>query len=65
MSLTDAKPTITNLIAGTIVRMRIIIAFALISIPESENQKPCLQDGRLVKIRFISGNHFFTSEVSD
>ncbi|HEV2118357.1 MAG TPA: hypothetical protein VGR48_20130 [Terriglobales bacterium] len=30
----------------------------LISIPESQNPRLRLQDGRVVKIRFISGNHF-------
>jgi hypothetical protein len=31
---------------------------ALISTPESQNPRLRLQDGRVVKIRFISGNHF-------
>jgi len=31
---------------------------ALVSIPESQNPRLRLQDGRVVKIRFISGNHF-------
>ncbi|HEU5336690.1 MAG TPA: hypothetical protein VFU27_12040 [Terriglobales bacterium] len=31
---------------------------ALISLPESQNPRLRLQDGRVVKIRFISGNHF-------
>lgn len=31
---------------------------ALISMPESQNPRLRLQDGRVVKIRFISGNHF-------
>lgn len=30
----------------------------LISLPESQNPRLRLQDGRVVKIRFISGNHF-------
>ena len=30
----------------------------LVSIPESQNPRLCLQDGRIVRIRFISGNHF-------
>jgi hypothetical protein len=30
----------------------------LISIPESQNPRLRLQDGRVVRIRFISGNHF-------
>lgn len=30
----------------------------LVSIPESQNPRLRLQDGRVVKIRFISGNHF-------
>jgi hypothetical protein len=30
----------------------------LVTIPESENPRLRLQDGRVVKIRFISGNHF-------
>jgi hypothetical protein len=31
---------------------------ALVSLPESQNPRLRLQDGRVVKIRFISGNHF-------
>lgn len=31
---------------------------ALVSMPESQNPRLRLQDGRVVKIRFISGNHF-------
>lgn len=31
---------------------------ALVSVPESQNPRLRLQDGRVVKIRFISGNHF-------
>jgi len=30
----------------------------LVTIPESQNPRLRLQDGRVVKIRFISGNHF-------
>lgn len=30
----------------------------LISLPESQNPRLRLQDGKVVKIRFISGNHF-------
>ena len=30
----------------------------LLSLPESQNPRLRLQDGRVVKIRFISGNHF-------
>jgi hypothetical protein len=31
---------------------------ALVSVPEAQNPRLRLQDGRVVKIRFISGNHF-------
>ncbi len=30
----------------------------LVSIPDAQNPRLRLQDGRVVKIRFISGNHF-------